>query len=183
MVSVTQETKIYSPFRRNLQICTSGLILSFGVTSALIKGTKVSTWVLHYGGYFKLLVHTFLFPPWFLVLPTCFLQPNLIFYKKEAVKTRKFSFSVPPASPGTNPPVSSSQTQPQVPHWPRRRFSSPNPAAWDHISQVMHHSTPQSKHKGCVHLNTSSWFRIVTHFQPFLHGRQVKPQSASELYT
>lgn len=86
----------------------------------------------------------------FLSYQHVFLNQKLIYYKKEAMKTRNFSFSIPPASPGTNLPVSSSQTQPQVPHWPRRRFSSPNPAAWDHVSQMMHHSTPQSKHKVCV---------------------------------
>lgn len=43
----------------------------------------------------------------------------------------KFSFSVPPASPGTNLPVSSSPARLQAPQRPRRRFSSQDPAAWD----------------------------------------------------
>lgn len=51
-----------------------------------------------------------------------------------AVKPGEFSFSIPLAFPGTDLPVSSSQTQLRVPRWPLRRSSSPAPAAWDHIS-------------------------------------------------
>lgn len=46
-------------------------------------------------------------------------------------EAEKLHISIPPASPGTNPPVSSSQTPLQAPRWPQRRFSSQDPAAWD----------------------------------------------------